>query len=116
MEQVPRGQPGHDILFKLRPLLEYLIPRFQNVFTPNREIAVDESMIGYKGRLSFLQYMPKKPKKWGMKAWALADSKTGYIWNWKLYTGKDDDRKFTWGESGSGTNKETMAQRLPSIF
>ena len=26
-----------------------------------------------------------------MKAWALADSKTGYIWNWKLYTGKDDD-------------------------
>ena len=65
MEQVPRGQPGHDKLFKLRPLLEYLIPRFQSMFTPNREIAVDESMMGYKGSLSFLQYMPKKAKKLG---------------------------------------------------
>ena len=25
-----------------------------------------------------------------MKAWALADSKMGYVWNWKLYCGKED--------------------------
>ena len=23
-----------------------------------------------------------------MKAWVLADSATGYVWNWKLYCGK----------------------------
>ena len=26
-----------------------------------------------------------------MKAWALADSKMGYVWNWKLYTGNEDE-------------------------
>ena len=35
--------------------------------------------------------MPNKPQKWGMKAWFLADSTTGYTWNWKLYAGKDSD-------------------------
>ena len=34
--------------------------------------------------------MPKKPTKWGMKAWLLADSRTGYTWNWNLYAGKED--------------------------
>ena len=48
---------------------------------------MDEGMIGFKGRLWFLQYMPKKPTKWGMKAFVLADSATGYTYNWKLYTG-----------------------------
>ena len=48
-------------------------------------------MVGFKGRLAFLQYMPKKPQKWGMKAWVLADSSNRYVWNWKLYTGKDVD-------------------------
>ena len=38
--------------------------------------------------LSWIQYMPKKPTKWGMKAWCLADSNNGYIWNLKIYTGK----------------------------
>ena len=32
--------------------------------------------------------MPKKPHKWGMKSWVLAESASGYIWNWKLYTGR----------------------------
>ena len=41
-------------------------------------------MIAFKGRLSFLQYLPKKPHQWGMKAWLLADA-NGYTWGWKLH-------------------------------
>ena len=36
-----------------------------------------------------MQYMPAKPNKWGLKAWGLADAKTGYMCNWKLYLGKE---------------------------
>ena len=87
--QIPRDQPEHDRLFKIRPFLSSIIKSFQQAFIPDQYLSVDESMIGFKGRLSFLQYMPKKPQKWGMKAWVLSDSRTGYTWNWKLYTGKD---------------------------
>lgn len=46
-------------------------------------------MIGTKSRVSFLQYMPKKPKKFGIKVWTLADAITGYILEFQIYTGKD---------------------------
>ena len=65
------GQPGYDNLFKLRPLLDSLVEQFKLMYRPNKELAVDESMIGFKGRLSFLQYIPNKPHKWGLKAWVL---------------------------------------------
>lgn len=85
---IPRGQQGHDPLYKLRPLLSALMANFKSAYTLGRELLIDEAMIGFKGRLFCIQYMPKKPTKWGMKAYVLADSNTGYIYNWKLYTGK----------------------------
>ena len=36
----------------------------------------------------FRQYMPKKPTKWGIKVWMLAESKTGYVSNFDVYLGK----------------------------
>ena len=90
-KQPARGQPEYDKLYKVRPFLDAVVKNFQACYTPSENLSIDESMVGFKGRLAFLQYMPKKPQKWGMKAWVLADSSSGYIWNWKLYTGKDVD-------------------------
>ena len=36
--------------------------------------------------------MPKKPTKWGMKAFVLADAISGYTYNWILYTDNDHDK------------------------
>ena len=55
--------PTHRI-DKVKPFLHTLITTFQNVFYPGCEVSIDESMIGFKGRISFLQYCPKKPTKW----------------------------------------------------
>ena len=84
---IPKGQHGHDPLFKIRPFMDSLITNFQQAFMPGREMSLDESMIGFKGSIAFKQYMPKKPIKWGLKAFVLADSATGYAYNWRLYTG-----------------------------
>ena len=77
--QPARGQPGYDKLYKVRPLLEAVVRNFQANYSPSENLSINESMIGFKGRLAFLQYMPKKPQKWGMKAWVLADSANGYV-------------------------------------
>ena len=87
-QYIRKGEPGHDPLFKLRPFIEPLFQRFQASYTLSKEICVDESIIGYKGRVNFIQYMPKKPTKWGMKGYILADSQTGYLYNWYLYAGE----------------------------
>ena len=101
-KQVPRGQPGYDKLFKLRPFVDPLIRSFQEMFVPQKQLSIDEGMISYKGRLSFLQYLPKKPQKWGMKVWVLADSKLGYTYNWKLYCGKEEE----------GRDREPLGERV----
>ncbi len=85
---IPKGQPGHDPLHKIRPFLNKILENFQSSFQLGREVSLDESMIGFKGRLGFVQYMPKKPTKWGLKAFVVSDSVTGYAFNWVLYTGK----------------------------
>ena len=48
---IPKGQPGHDPLFKLRPFFDLLIANFQAAYSLGQEISMDESMIGFKGRL-----------------------------------------------------------------
>ena len=85
---IKKGCVGHDRLYKLRPFVDSVVANCQQVYIPARELAIDESMIKFKGRLGFIQYNPKKPIKWGLKAFVLADSATGYVRNWMLYTGK----------------------------
>ena len=50
-------------------------------------MSIDEAMVKYKGRV-FRQYMPKKPIKWGIKVWMIAEPKTGYVSNFTVYLGK----------------------------
>ena len=84
-----RGEPAYDKLYKVRPFVDRVLANYKSNYQPQQQISFDESMISFKGRLSFVQYMPKKPHKWGLKAWVLADSTNGYTWAWKLYTGKE---------------------------
>ena len=75
-QQTPRSSPDYDKLYKIRPLLDHLIESFQSVYVPNREIAVNESIISYKGRLLLIQYIHKKPTKWDIKAWIWQNQET----------------------------------------
>jgi len=85
-----RGDLDFDKLYKVRPLLDVLSNRFVECYELTEFLAVDESMIKFKGRSGLKQYMPKKPTKRGYKNWALACS-SGYLHNFQLYTGKIGD-------------------------
>ena len=84
MKMAPKGSPSYDKLHKIRPLLDSLIMSFKTHYTPTKCLSIDESIVGFKGRLFFVQYLPKKPTKWGIKT---SDASNGYIWNLNVYTG-----------------------------
>jgi len=55
------------------------------------KISVDESMIKYMGRaVTWVQYMPRKPIKHGIKVFAMCCTVTGYLYAFVVYTGKDN--------------------------
>ena len=70
------------------PVYHYLQGRFSAIYTPGRNLAVDEAMIKFQGRSSLKQYMPKKPVKRGIKVWVMGDSTNGYFSRLEVYTGK----------------------------
>ena len=45
---IPRGQTGYDSLHKVRPFLELVLERCKTVYKPERELALDEAIIGFK--------------------------------------------------------------------
>ena len=76
---------------EIQPIVQYLFEKFQRPrFIPFDQLLADEIMIGYKKRLSFKQYMPKKPTKWELVAKTLADADARYLLNMKMSYGKDE--------------------------
>ena len=87
-EERPRkDDPGYNPLFKIQPLIDICHPTYLTAYAPRKELSVDESMIRFKGRIAFRQYMPKKPTKWGIKDFCLCEAKTGYCIKAMTYTG-----------------------------
>lgn len=78
-----------DKLWKVRGFLDSLAKTFQEVYEVDGHATVDESMVKFKGRLGFRQYLPLKPIKWGIKVWVMAESSTGYCANFQVYSGRE---------------------------
>jgi len=78
-------------LKKVNKFCNLLIKNWSTIYTPGPNIAVDESMIPFSGRLLIKQYLPLKPVKWGIKMYTLADSPKGYVCNAIIYDGKNDN-------------------------
>ena len=54
-----------------------------------KNISIDEGLLKFNGRLSFKQYMPMKPDKFGIKVWMLADAGNYYVPPFQIYLGKN---------------------------
>ena len=80
-----RGDDGFDRLYKVRPILTHFNAKIPELYKPGKHISVDEGMIGFKGRLSFRQYMPAKPTKYRIKVWMAADASNGFVINHEVY-------------------------------
>ena len=48
---------------KVRNFIKYLQENCLDLYTPQQNIAVDKSTVGYKGRILFKTYNPQKPTK-----------------------------------------------------
>ena len=57
---------------KVKLLHDYLITKFQARFYPGQELAVDKTMVGFRGRFGAKQYMLQKLVKSRIKCFTLA--------------------------------------------
>ncbi|CAG9118015.1 hypothetical protein JYU34_008976 [Plutella xylostella] len=108
--EAPRDSVNFDRLHKLRPLIDILNRIFIEQAEESTVYSVDECMVKFKGRSTMKQYMPMKPIKRGYKVWARCDAKTGYLYAFEIYTGKQE----TLDEAGLGFTVVTnLCQNVP---
>ena len=87
-ESLPKYQ-GPLRLFKIKHVICHLNIKFQNLYLPHQNIAINESLTLWKGHQSIRQYLPLKASKFGIKTLELCESRTGYLWCFLVYTGKN---------------------------
>ncbi|KAJ8375926.1 hypothetical protein SKAU_G00065060 [Synaphobranchus kaupii] len=76
-----------DPLNKIRNVFNALTSAFKRSFIPYKDLCVDESLMLWKGRLGFSQYIPSKRHRFGIKFFVLCDVVTGYVQDMVIYTG-----------------------------
>ncbi|XP_070607652.1 piggyBac transposable element-derived protein 4-like, partial [Erythrolamprus reginae] len=77
-----------DELAPIRDLWNKWVEILPTLFNVGECVTVDEQLVGFKGRCPFRQYLPSKPARYGIKIWTLCDSKSSYVYNAQVYTGR----------------------------
>lgn len=80
-----------DKLAAIRFTLDCFVENCKRNYTPGTNVTIDEMLIPFRGRCSFVQYIPNKPAKYGIKAFVLCDSKTFYVSNFEIYCGQQPE-------------------------
>jgi hypothetical protein len=81
---------GTDKFHKLRPVIDHLTEKFRHVYTPHREICVDESLWKFKGRHHLPMFNAPKRARSGFKVCKLCQSRgpgAGFVHYIRMYDG-----------------------------
>jgi len=80
-------KPSEDRLHKISPLVEKLRESFQRSIIPSEYVCIDETLVPFRGRLSFRHYISNKRHKFGIKLFKLCLA-GGYTYDFQIYCGK----------------------------
>lgn len=76
-----------DKLAPIRSIFDLFVEKCKSAYTPFENVTIDEKLEAFRGRCGFRVYIPSKPNKYGLKVYALVDSKTYYACNLEVYVG-----------------------------
>ena len=82
-----------DKLFKVRKIIDYISNSFLKYYECGKDLAIDETLIKFHGRLSFSQNLRNKPNKRGIKAYLICDSHNFYCYKFIIYAGSESMKK-----------------------
>ena len=62
--------------------------RMSQIYTPTEHLTIDEMLVEFHGRVSFRQYIPSKPGKFGLKLFWVAEAESAIPLKCLLYIGE----------------------------
>lgn len=80
-----------DKMAAVREMFTEFVSNCKKNYCHSEFLTIDEMLVPFRGRCSFIQYIPSKPAKYGLKLFALCDAKTYYTSNLEIYCGQQPD-------------------------
>lgn len=77
-----------DKLAAIRFLIDQFNENCKKHYSLSELVTVDEMLDAFRGRCGFIQYIPSKPAKYGIKMFALTDARMFYTGHLEIYCGK----------------------------
>lgn len=102
------GEKSQDALQKIRPAIKYFNEKMTSIYYPYKELSLDESMMLWRGRLAFRQYIKNKRHKYGIKLYMLTEP-DGTVLRFHVYTGSSDSEL-----SGTGHASKVVMSLMES--
>ena len=75
------ARKANDTIAAISDVYNSVVENFKKIYTPRKELTVDETLVGFRGRFRHRVYIKSKPKRYGIKLWTLADSHSRYAIN-----------------------------------
>ena len=78
-----------DKLRKVEPVINYFNKKFKKIYAMKENIAIDKSLMKFKGRMFYKQFNPLKKTNFERKFYKLCESTSGYCYDFTIYSGND---------------------------
>jgi hypothetical protein len=102
----------NDRLNKIKLVVDHTRKVFKSTLMPSQGLCIDESIIVFKGRLIFKQFIPSKRHRFGIKLFVLCDVETGYVLDFIIYCGESTDIE----DQGIGISGSVVTTLLKDYF
>ncbi|XP_050465084.1 piggyBac transposable element-derived protein 4-like, partial [Cataglyphis hispanica] len=83
-----------DRLYKIKPIIQKLKENYAKYYNSPEMVCIDESIIPFRGRVVFKQYIKQKRHRYGVKVFKLC-FKPGYTYNFEIYCGHQHGKEKT---------------------
>jgi hypothetical protein len=72
---------------KIKPIIISRKDKFSNCTRPTKNLCIDESLMSWKGKIAFKQYISSKRNRFGVKLFEIVDCQTRVVLDFSIYTG-----------------------------
>lgn len=89
----PESLDLNDPLARIREFADKVNCINQSVYHPERDVAVDESLMKWKGRSILRRYVPTKRARYGLMTMCLCESSTGYTYKFLICANSTENQR-----------------------
>ena len=79
---------NNDKFCHIRDFFELFRQNITKTYVPKISLTIDEQLLPCESRCGFIQFMPSKPDKYGIKFWMLVEVDSKYVLNYLPYLGR----------------------------